>query len=53
LLPLAQQATEPPFALERRLEETGDYLALADVSFEVRPGQIFVVIGLSGSGNSS
>ena len=52
-LPLALRATEPPLALKRRLEETGHYLALADVSFDVRQGEIFVVMGLSGSGKST
>lgn len=52
-LSLALQATEPPAALKRRLEESGNYLALADVSFDVREGEIFVVMGLSGSGKST
>jgi glycine betaine/proline transport system ATP-binding protein len=52
-LPLALQTTEPPLALKRRLEESGHYLALADVSFDVRQGEIFVVMGLSGSGKST
>jgi glycine betaine/proline transport system ATP-binding protein len=32
---------------------TGATLAVHDVSFEVRPGELFVVMGLSGSGKST
>jgi len=53
VLPLARQSTESAPALKRRLEETGHFLALADVSFDVRQGEIFVVMGLSGSGKST
>ncbi len=53
VLPLALQSTEPVLSLKRRLEETGHFLALANVSFDVRPGEIFVVMGLSGSGKST
>jgi glycine betaine/proline transport system ATP-binding protein len=35
------------------LEATGHVLAVRDVSFEVRKGQTFVVMGLSGSGKST
>ena len=35
------------------LERTGCIAAVKDVSFEVAPGEVFVVMGLSGSGNSS
>lgn len=35
------------------LEETGNLVAVADVSFDVQPGEIFVVMGLSGSGKST
>jgi len=52
-VPLARQATDQPLVLKRRLEESGHYLALADVSFDVRQGEIFVVMGLSGSGKST
>ena len=32
------------------LEETGNIIAVKDVSFDVHEGEIFVVMGLSGSG---
>ncbi|HVL53923.1 MAG TPA: glycine betaine/L-proline ABC transporter ATP-binding protein [Vitreimonas sp.] len=35
------------------LAETGGTVAVRDVSFDVRPGEIFVVMGLSGSGKST
>ena len=34
-------------------DRTGCILAVRDVSFEVRPGEVFVVMGLSGSGKST
>lgn len=52
-LATALAASEPPLALKRQLEEAGHFLALADVSFDVRQGEIFVVMGLSGSGKST
>ncbi len=35
------------------LEQTGHVLAVKDISFEVREGETFVVMGLSGSGKST
>jgi glycine betaine/proline transport system ATP-binding protein len=34
-------------------EQTASTVAVRDVSFEVRPGEVFVVMGLSGSGKST
>ncbi len=33
--------------------KTGSMIAIRDVSFEVKPGEVFVVMGLSGSGKST
>ncbi|UCI28111.1 ATP-binding cassette domain-containing protein [Mesorhizobium sp. B2-8-5] len=52
-LAMALSSTESPASLRRRLESAGNFLALADVSFDVRQGEIFVVMGLSGSGKST
>ncbi len=35
------------------LEKTGQVLAVADVSFDIEEGELFVVMGLSGSGKST
>ena len=35
------------------LRETGNVVGVADASFEVQPGHIFMVMGLSGSGKST
>ena len=34
-------------------QKTGSTVAIRDVSFDVRPGEVFVVMGLSGSGKST
>ncbi len=34
-------------------DRTGQFLALRDISLTVRPGEIFVIMGLSGSGKST
>ncbi|MFW5920285.1 MAG: glycine betaine/L-proline ABC transporter ATP-binding protein ProV, partial [Polyangiales bacterium] len=38
---------------ETIFERTGQTVAIRDASFEVRPGEVFVVMGLSGSGKST
>jgi glycine betaine/proline transport system ATP-binding protein len=46
----APPAQEPSAAFRAR---TGSTIAVRDVSFAVRPGEVFVVMGLSGSGKST
>lgn len=38
---------------DRILEETGDIIAINDISFSVQTGEIFVIMGLSGCGKST
>lgn len=42
-----------PESLRQTLLEEGLIVAAADVSFDVRPGEIFIIMGLSGSGKST
>jgi glycine betaine/proline transport system ATP-binding protein len=40
-------------AIDASLHKNGGTIAVNDVSFDVRPGEVFVVMGLSGSGKST
>jgi glycine betaine/proline transport system ATP-binding protein len=40
-------------AIEAAVQKHGGTVAVSDVSFDVRPGEVFVVMGLSGSGKST
>jgi glycine betaine/proline transport system ATP-binding protein len=40
-------------ALKRRIRESGHILAACDVTFDVGEGEIFIIMGLSGSGKST
>jgi glycine betaine/proline transport system ATP-binding protein len=54
--PRAEQIIGSPEADLSRpelLEKTGCVAAVKDVSFDVKPGEVFVVMGLSGSGKST
>lgn len=42
-----------PDALAKTIRESGHIVAACDVSFDVRVGEIFVIMGLSGSGKST
>jgi len=46
-------AVSDPAALASEIREAGDIVAAADVSFDVHVGEIFVIMGLSGSGKST
>jgi glycine betaine/proline transport system ATP-binding protein len=50
------RATGPspsPESIEASVTKLGGTIAVQDVSFDVRPGEVFVVMGLSGSGKST
>src|SRR3982751_183498 len=54
--PRPERVVGSPLADLSRAElraRTGCLAAVRDVSFEVRPGEVFVVMGLSGSGKST
>jgi glycine betaine/proline transport system ATP-binding protein len=46
-------AVGDPAALAERIRASGHIVAAADVTFDVRVGEIFVIMGLSGSGKST
>ncbi len=46
-------AVDDPDALVERIRESGNIGAACDVSFDVHEGEIFIIMGLSGSGKST
>lgn len=48
-----KKTLNPKLSRAEVLEQTGHVVAVKDVSFEVRKGETFVVMGLSGSGKST
>jgi glycine betaine/proline transport system ATP-binding protein len=49
-----ESATIPsPDSIDAAVKRYGGMVAVNDVSFDVRPGEVFVVMGLSGSGKST
>ena len=46
-------AVDDPAALIDKIRNSGHIAAACDVSFDVRDGEIFVIMGLSGSGKST
>jgi glycine betaine/proline transport system ATP-binding protein len=52
-LDLALDQIKQGHSQDQILENTGNVVAIADVSFDVSPGEVFVVMGLSGSGKST
>jgi glycine betaine/proline transport system ATP-binding protein len=50
---LVPDVIEKGMAKEEALEKTGLIVAVKDVSFDVKKGEVFVIMGLSGSGKST
>jgi len=46
-------AVDDPEALRKKLRGKGNVVAASDVSFDVHEGEIFIIMGLSGSGKST
>ena len=46
-------AVEDPAALYERMREDSHVVAASDVTFDVQVGEIFIIMGLSGSGKST
>ena len=46
-------AVEEPAALRERMRTDAHVVAASDVTFDVRVGEIFIIMGLSGSGKST
>ena len=53
LLPTAKKLMDEGLSKDDIFKETGCTTALCDVSFKVKQGEFFVIIGLSGSGKST
>lgn len=51
--PGGASAIADPAALAKTIRDSGHIVAACDVSFDVRVGEIFVIMGLSGSGKST
>ncbi len=49
----SERPIEPIIRVEDLTVAYGDFTVLADVSFEIRPGEVFVILGGSGCGKST